>query len=167
MKNNNALALLTAALSLSASDTTAQTGLQAWTDANMPVLITEAKALLDGPFDTGEIFALAMTAVKAAQELKGILSGKQRAQVAQIVLVVAARAALPDLVEPWVIPLLDGPAVAAFIESAFQKAFGEEKAPLPSVTDALPLPTINDDALNRPATDADFAPSQATKYGQG
>lgn len=160
---SNVMTLLTAALSLSASDTAAQGSLQTWTDTNMPVLINQARELLNGPFDTGEIFALAMTAVKAAQELKGIISGKQRAQVAQIVLVVAARAALPDLVEPWVIPLLDGPAVAAFIESAFQKAFGEEKAPLPPVTDALPLPTRNDDAWNRPATEADFAPSMAKK----
>ncbi|GGO41741.1 hypothetical protein [Deinococcus humi] len=95
------------------------------------MLIGEAQELLTGPFDTGELFALAMTAVKAAQELKGIISGKQSAQVAQIVLVVAARAALPDMVEPWIIPLLEGPAVAAFIESAFQKAFAPEVAPCP------------------------------------
>ena len=74
-----------------------------------------------------------MAAVTAAQQLKGIISGKQRAKVAQIVLVVAARAALPDMVEPWIIPLLDGPAVEAFIESAFQKAFGPEVAPLPTL----------------------------------
>ena len=88
------------------------------------------------------------------------------AQVGQIVLVVAARAVLPDMVEPWILPLLEGPAVEAFIESAFQKAFGPEAAALPPVTDALPLPMPNDDAWNRPSTDADFAPSQAEKYGR-
>ncbi|CAM3159959.1 hypothetical protein DESA109040_00470 [Deinococcus saxicola] len=154
---------LTTALALNAADTSIQTTLQVWVDANLPALIKEAQELLTGPFDSREIFALAMTPVKAAHELKGIISGKQRPQVAQVVLVVAARAALPDMVEPWIIPLLEGPAVAAFIESAFQKTFGLETAVLPPVTDALPLPTPNDDAWNRPATEADFAPSMAEK----
>lgn len=157
MKNASALLALTTALSLSASDTTTQNALQAWVDQHIPGLIEKAKSALTGGFDITKLFGLAGEVVSAVQGLKGIIGGQDRAAVAQVVLVIAAQAALPDLVEPWIIPLLKGEGVKALIESAFQKLFGPEKAPLPTV---IPL---NDDALGRPATPEDFGPSM----GQG
>lgn len=35
-----------------------------------------------------------------------------------------------------------------------------------AVTNPQPLPTVNDDALGRPATPEDFAPSMEVKYGK-
>lgn len=156
MKNLNALALLTTALSLNATDTTSQTALQAWVDTHLPALITKAQAALKGGFEIQNLFGLAGDVVKAVQDLKGIVGGKDRAAVAQIVLEVVAKAALPDMVEPWILPLLGGAGVKALIESAFQQVFGPEKTALPPVSNPIPLPTVNDDTLGRPATDADF-----------
>ena len=65
--------------------------------------------------------------------------------------------ALPDMVEPWIIPLLSGDGVKALIESAFLKVFGPDKVPAP----AAPVIPLDDDTFKRPATDADFAPSMA------
>lgn len=145
MKKFNTLAMLTTALSLSASDTTTQAALQAWTDKHMPALIESAKGLLSGGFNITAVFTLAGEAVKAAQDLKGIVAGQERASVAQVVLVVAAKAALPDMVEPWIIPLLSGDGVKALIESAFLKIFGPDKVPAPEV--AEPAPVTDDSTL--------------------
>ncbi|MFC3834815.1 MULTISPECIES: hypothetical protein [Deinococcus] len=154
MKN---VALLTSLLALAGTATSAQeTALQTWVDTHLPVLITKAQELLRPPFTIGKLMALAEEAVTAVQELKGVFSGQQRAKAAQLVLIVAARAALPDMVEPWVIPLLSGDGITAFIEAAFQKVFGPEAVPAAGI----PVdPSGGDNALGRPATDSDFAPS--------
>lgn len=150
--------LLSALLAFAGTATDPQeAALTAWVDAHLPALIAKGRELLTPPFALQELSALAEEAVKAAQALKGVLSGQQRAKAAQLILVVAARAALPDLVEPWVLPLLSSEGVAALIESAFQRVFGDgAPVPLPPV----PMdPSGGDNALGRPATDADFAPS--------
>ncbi len=152
-------ATLTTALSLAASDTTTQTALQTSTDKYIPALIESAKGLLSGGFNITAVFTLAGEAVTAAQEWKGIVARQDRAAVAQVELVVAAKAALPDMVEPWMIPLLFGDGVKALIESPFLKIFGPDKLAAP----AAPVIPLDDDTLGRPATNADCAPSMVNQ----
>lgn len=129
------LAGLTAALALnSTAPQTAQ--LEAWADLYLPELHKKAQELLQPPFTLAELEGVADVAVRSAQELKGIFKGVPRATIAQTAFVVAAKAALPDQVEPWVLPFLEGPGLAALIESAFQKAFGPETVPTPATSTA-------------------------------
>lgn len=140
------MTLLTAALSLGTPTDTQATALQTWAETHLPPLVASAQALLKPPFTLQELSDLADEAVTAAQDLKGIFEGTERAQAAQIILVVAAREALPDLVEPWVIPFLSGDGVEALIESAFQRVFGPEVVALPPITDAPELPSGDPDS---------------------
>lgn len=136
MKKSAFLSMLTASLALGAASTNQTVALDAWADKFLPELISEAKACLEGPFSFAEIGALAETAVRAAQDLKGIFTGTARAKIAQAVLVVSVKAALPDEAESWVLPLLEGPAVEAIIEAAFRRVFGDQAKGAPPVVDA-------------------------------
>lgn len=137
------LAGLTTALALtSTAPQTAQ--LEAWADLYLPELRGKAQALLQPPFSLGELEKLADVAVRSAQELKGIFSGIPRAVIAQTALVVAVKSALPSQVAPWLLPWLEGPGLAALIESAFQKAFGPETVPLPGAGGAAPVVDASD-----------------------
>lgn len=136
------LAGLTAALALtSTAPQTAQ--LEAWADLYLPELHAKAQDLLKPPFTLGELEQVADVAVRSAQELKGIFYGVPRAVIAQTALVVAVKAVLPDQVQPWLLPFLSGPGLAALIESAFQRAFGPEAVPLPGASAAPVAPVVD------------------------
>ncbi|BDP42941.1 hypothetical protein DAETH_29100 [Deinococcus aetherius] len=153
------LSLLTMSLALGAVTQPQQTALDAWADKFLPVVLEKARGLIRGGFGYAEIGSLAETSVRAAQDLKGIFAGLERAQIAQAVLVVAAREVLPSVAERWVLPLLQGEAVRALIEAAFQRVFGQSSPPgvsNPVTYTSAPL------ADGSPTTDADFGPSMAT-----
>lgn len=100
-----------------------------WSDKHLPNLRAKAEALLaDGPTIL-EVFDLAQGAVEAAQDLRGVVAGAQRALLAQAALVVVAREVLPEEVESWLVPLLSGEGLAALIESAFRQLFPGEVQP--------------------------------------
>jgi hypothetical protein len=120
------LSLVSAALLLSPTDTVQTGALQTWSDTYVPLLENEARALLSGPFGWSELGQLAETAVKAAQELKGIFKGTPRATIAQVLLREAVVLALPDNIEHWALPLVNSSAVTSLIEAAFQRVFGPE-----------------------------------------
>ena len=118
------LSLVSAALLLSPSDMVQTGALNTWAGTYVPLLENNAKALLSGSFGWNELGQLAETAVKAAQELKGIFKGIPRATIAQVLLREAVVAALPGPVEHWVLPLVNSAAVKSLIEAAFQRVFG-------------------------------------------
>ena len=131
------LTLLTTTLALGAPVTTTQgDALDAWADKYLPVLKDMAAALLTPPFNILEVQELAEEAVLAADELRDVFKGVPRAKIAQAVLSVAARAACPDGLEPWVMPLIEGSGAEAMIESAFRKLFPERAAQAAPVVDA-------------------------------
>ena len=85
--------------------------LDAWADKYLPELTEKARACVNGPFSWEEVGNLAESASQAAQELKGLFGGTERADIAQTILAVSVKAALPDNVEHWVLPMLEGDAV--------------------------------------------------------
>lgn len=107
----------------------------------MPILIEQAKACLTGPFSLAEVGVLAESAVMAAQDLKGVFAGTERARIAQTVLVYAVQEVLPDSVESWVLPLLEGEGITRLIEATFRKLFGTEAVPAEG---AAPVVDAND-----------------------
>ena len=117
------LTLLTGTLALGAATSTQTAALDAWTDHYLPELLRQAQSVLRGNVTHDSLGRLAESAVKAAQELQGIFAGTSRAKIAQTVFVVAARAALPDGIERWIMPFLEGEALAELIESAFLRVF--------------------------------------------
>lgn len=138
MKNSAFLSLLTTWLALSAVTQPQEHALTAWAEKYLPEVTQQARDCFSGPFSYGELGTLAETSVRAAQELKGILVGTDRAKVAQAVLIIAAREVLPDNYEGWALPLLRGEAIASLIEAAFRRLFGAEAAP--PVVDAPEVP---------------------------
>ncbi len=76
-------------------------------------------------FSFSELGLLAQNAVNAAQDLKGIFSGADRARIAQATLHTVVATLAPERVKSWALPLVDGPAIAALIEAAFR--FLEER----------------------------------------
>lgn len=128
------LSLLTASLALSGAQQ--QHALDTWADKYIPELTDKALACLSGPFSFGEVGDLAEAAVRAAQDLKGIFAGTQRAEIAQVVLVASVKAVLPDDAEHWVLPLLESDVVEGIIEAAFRRVFGPQAQGAPPVVDA-------------------------------
>ncbi|WP_407538857.1 hypothetical protein Q0M94_11825 [Deinococcus radiomollis] len=142
--NSKLLLTLTALLgNTAATDNATTTALSAWVSEYEPLILTEAQVLLRSPFTWSELGKLAETTVQAVNGLKGVLVGADRAKVAQTVLVVAVKEGLQFLPLPmravagWVLPLLEGPVVAGFIQAAFEKLF-PVTAP---VTNAPELPS--------------------------
>lgn len=129
------LTLLTGTLALGAATSTQTAALDAWADHYLPDLLRQGQAILRGNVTYDSLGKLAESAVKAAQELQGIFAGTSRAKIAQAVFVVAARAALPDGVEHWIMPFLEGEALAALIEAAFLRVF---PAPVVDADDVAP-----------------------------
>lgn len=128
------LTLLTGTLALGAAATPTQgDALDAWADKYLPTLKDLATSLLTPPFTIVEVQELAEEAVLAADELRDVFKGLSRAKIAQAILSVTARAACPDGLEPWVMPLIEGPGAEAMIESAFRKLFPERAAQAPVV----------------------------------
>lgn len=136
MKHSAFLSLLTTSLALTAVSEQQSNALEAWGGKYIPELTSKARDCLSGPFSYGELGALAEASVQAAQELKGIFAGLDRAKIAQGLLIIAAREVLPDTYEGWALPLLRGEAVASLIEAAFRRLFGEERKGAPPVVDA-------------------------------
>ncbi len=139
--NSKLLLTLTALLdSAAATDNATSTALSAWVSEFEPLILTEAQVLLRSPFTWGK---LAETTVQAVNGLKGVLVGADRAKVAQTVLVMAGKEGLQFLPLPvravagWVLPMLEGPVVAGFIQAAFQKLFPVT----PPVVNAPELPS--------------------------
>ena len=130
------LPLLTAALTLGTASAQQTDVLGKWADKHLPQLIDNTKNLLQPPFTMAELERLAMHAVVAAQELKGVFAGKERAKIAQTVLSWAVQEVCPDSLEAWVVPLVEGDGVAALIESAFLKLFPEKAPGAAPVVDA-------------------------------
>ncbi|WP_288481800.1 hypothetical protein [uncultured Deinococcus sp.] len=117
------IAGLTTALAL--TSTAPQTAaLEVWADKYLAELRQKAQELLQPPFSLAELEQVADVAVKAAQDLKGIFYGVPRAVIAQTALVAAVKTVLPATAAPWVLPWLEGPTLAALIESSFQRLFG-------------------------------------------
>lgn len=128
------ISMLTAALTLSAASTQTS-ALSDWAKKHVPKVTESARNLIQPPFTITELEQLATQSVVAAQELKGVFAGKERAKIAQTVLSWAVQEVCPDSLEAWVVPLVEGDGVAALIESAFLKLF-PEKAPTAPVVDA-------------------------------
>ncbi|ULH17326.1 hypothetical protein MF271_19240 (plasmid) [Deinococcus sp. KNUC1210] len=137
---------LTAALGSTATtqDSATAPALIAWVSEYEPQLLSAAQQLLSSPFNWAEIGKLAEVVNKSVRVLNGIFQGTDRAKVSQAVLVLVVQETIQLLPEPertmagWVLPLLQGPAVAAVIEAAYQRVFGVGKAP---VVDAPELPS--------------------------
>lgn len=147
--NKNLLALLTTAL----SPTDAQKdALTTWVDTHGKAVLDAARECLTGEFDWAELGKLAEVASKSASALGSAFEGLERAEIAQIILSASARAVLPDAVEHWVLPLLEGDGVKALIEAAFRKwvsspPLKEIPRPAPVTDDAtLPAPSITEGA---------------------
>jgi hypothetical protein len=138
MKNQFLTLLTTSLLPLTPSSAQASQ-LDAWADLYLPDVVAKAQAVVHKGFDFGALGQLAAIAVKAAQELKGLFSGTSRARIAQAVFVTAVRAALPDNLEHWIVPLLSSDTVAALIEAAFRQEFGAPAAvPVVDASDVEP-----------------------------
>ncbi|MDO4264677.1 MAG: hypothetical protein Q4C67_10820 [Deinococcus sp.] len=133
--------MLTAALALGTVNAPQTDVLGKWADKHLPQLISNTKDLMQPPFTMAELERLAMHAVTAAQDLKGVFAGKQRAKIAQAVLSFAVQEICPDSLEAWVVPLVEGDGVAALIESAFLKLF-PEKAPAPATAPVVDAPEV-------------------------
>lgn len=130
----NKTALLTAILALTPAATAPQkTALDEWVNHWGPLLTDQAKTLLGGNFGFSGLGKLAQDAVNAAQDLKGIFSGTDRAKIAQAVLHTTVATLAPDRVKKWALPLVDGPAVAALIESAFRYLEGAGLLKMPAL----------------------------------
>lgn len=134
-KNAGLLALLTPLLALQSAPDTQVAALDAWATHHLPKLQECGLALLKPPFSLNELDELAKEAVIAANELKGIFKGTDRAVIAQKVLIWTVQETCPPVAKPWIEPLMQSDAVAALIESAFRKLF-PEKAGEPAVVDA-------------------------------
>lgn len=135
LKNPAFILALTTALALPSTPDTQVAALDAWATEHFPKLQECGLALLKPPFSLNELDELAKEAVIAAQELKGIFKGTDRAVIAQKVLVWTVQETCPPIAKPWIEPLMQSSAVAALIESAFRKLF-PEKAGEPAVVDA-------------------------------
>ena len=98
--------------------------LHTWLAEYWPKAQSAASTLFAEGFDFQSLGALASVAVSAAQSLKGLFAGAERAQIAQIIFVEAAKAAIPDDYEHWIIPMLQSAAAGAMIEAAFRRLFG-------------------------------------------
>lgn len=121
----NKSALLVTLASLAFSPTLAQqTALDSWAETYLPRLRQEGRSLLQGRFDITELYEFAQLVVAAAQQLKGVFSGQERAKIAQALLHTAVKECAPLTFQEWALPLVDGPGCAALIESAFQRVFG-------------------------------------------
>lgn len=108
--------------------------LEGWSDTHLPELQDAARSLLQPPFTVQELMDLAEMSVQAAQELKGVLAGKQRAHVAQAALVLVVKETCPAGIAAWAVPLLSGEGLVQLIEAAFLKLFPEKGPELASVT---------------------------------
>lgn len=136
MNKATLLSLLTGALALGSTSTTPsalETQLGGWAEKHLSVITESARELVTPPFTLNELQELAAEAVIAANDLKGVLAGTQRAKVAQTILVAGVKYVAPDALEPWVLPFLEGAGLAAIIESAFLKLFPEKAQPAPVV----------------------------------
>lgn len=106
--------------SLSLSTTLEQTGtLEQWMNEWFPKL-QNATTHITG---IGTLWVAAEICVQAAQDLKGVFEGKNRAQIAQTLLVVFVKQLSPEHVETWLLPLVEGEGCAALIEAAFRRLF--------------------------------------------
>lgn len=123
MLNKSALLVTLASLALTPT-LPQQAALDSWADKYLPRLSEDGRALFQGKFDITEVYNFGQIAVQAAQELKGMFSGQERAKVAQALLHMAVKQYAPLIFQEWALPLVDGPGCAALIESAFQRVFG-------------------------------------------
>ena len=126
------LALLTGALALTSPTPTQAATLDTWATTWVPRIETSAQTLFSGPFSFGELGMLAEVVVQAVQNLKGAISGLDRAKIAQAVLHTTVIELVPAPLQHWVLPLIDGPGAAALIEAAFQRVFGSPAASGPA-----------------------------------
>lgn len=117
--------LLTALLALNASTRTAATvsagDLTPWLKKHVPTLQTAAQRLRDGA-TWGEVTGLVDAAVKAAQELKPILTGKPRARIVLVIVQTLVREYAPPSAG-WLSMLLDTPFAEQLVEMAFRRLF--------------------------------------------
>ncbi len=131
--------VLLTALMLSTTPTTAQqTALDTWADHWLPSLTEQARALFSRKFDMAEVGQFARQAVTAAQDLKGVFGGSDRAGIAQAILHTAISTYAPANVKVWILPLVDGPGCCAIIEAAFRVVFGpiaQASAPVVDASD--------------------------------
>lgn len=115
---------LTALLLTTAANPAQKTALDAWAEQWGTQLFQQGSALFSGAFSFTEIGQFAQSAVEAAQGLKGIFSGQERAKIAQTILHTVIAEYAPLVVKEWALPLVDGPGCAALIEAAFQRIYG-------------------------------------------
>lgn len=120
--------LLSAILLNAPSTSTQQSALDAWADTWLPKLTEQGKALFEGNFDMAEVGQFAREAVTAAQDLKGVFSGTDRAGIAQAILHTAIAEFAPAAVKLVILPIVDGPGCAAIIEAGFRVVFGPQGA---------------------------------------
>ena len=135
MNKSKLITLLTTTLALGSATATQTDALSTWVEKNVPPFLEAAKALATPPFYPSEPKVLAEKAVIAAQELKGVFAGAERAKIAQTVFIYAIKDVTPDNLEPYFVPLLESDQVAALIESAFQRVFGSKTEPVVDAQD--------------------------------
>lgn len=135
---------LTANLSMGGSQTDVLTN---WFQDHGQGILDAARDVVTAPFGWAELGELAERVSQAVESLGEQFDGRTQAQVAQMILVAVVRAVLPDNVEHWVIPLLNGEAVAALIEAAFRKWSGDGDGGNAAPADGGAAPTTFDSTL--------------------
>lgn len=94
---------------------------QPWLDKHLPGIVSKAQALRDGATWT-EVGALLEAAVQAAQELRPVLAGTERAAFVLAIVQSLVRAFAPPSAQ-WVLMLLDSPFARLLIDMAFKRLF--------------------------------------------
>lgn len=162
---------LTTALALGAATPTERSKLATWIDEYTPKIANAVAGVFTPPFTWAELTGVADISVTAAQELKGVFAGADRAHIAQIVFVEVVRYVLPDgMIEDVAVSALNSEAVAGMIEAAYQRLFGPERddkavnTALRAITKGAALPGVSaangqpvdgaDSPVNAPADDA-------------
>lgn len=139
--NKQLLSLVLA--SFSAPATAAQTdALTTFIEQNGARVVQRAKDIFTPPFSVDELTGLYGELSEAAEVLKTVFDGDDLPEVIQKVVVAGAAYALPDGVEPYILPLISGPGALALIESAYRK-WAKPHDPQPVTNDAtLPAPDV-------------------------
>ncbi|GGI75506.1 hypothetical protein [Deinococcus wulumuqiensis] len=117
--------LLTALLALGTSTRTDGTvtaaDLSPWLAKHAPALKAKAQQLRDGA-TWGEVTSLIDTTVKAAQELKPLLTGKPRARIVLTIVQTLVREYAPPSAA-WLTMLLDSAFAEQLVEMGFRRLF--------------------------------------------
>ncbi|WP_295814582.1 hypothetical protein [uncultured Deinococcus sp.] len=126
-----------------------------WLTTHVPALRSRVEALRDGA-TWQEVGALLEAAVQAGMALKPIVLGTARGLLVTQLLGFLIRELVPNTPQTaWLHALLGSGMLAGLIEAAFRRVFPPTPAAAPVPAD----PSGGDNALGRPATDRDFAPS--------